>query len=104
MSLFTALFLLFLYFSLVRLYKNQCMNVLDSLLLAGWAIINFLLASMSHSSEHKPFNLFVLVTVLVIIAIPHVVLFGYIFYKMLKRVYKKVFPEVYCCTGEEFQM
>ena len=69
MSIFTASFLLFLYFYLFRPYKNQCMNVLDSLLLAGLTVINFLLASMSHSCEHKPFNLFALITVLVIIAI-----------------------------------
>ena len=100
MSIFTVSFLLFLYFSLVRPYKNQCMNVLDSLLLVGLAIINFLLASMTYGSEHKPFNLFVLITVLVIIAIPHVVLFGYIFHKMLKL---KCFQKFVAALVESFK-
>lgn len=88
MSMFLVSFLAFLYFSLVRPYKNQWMNVLDSLLLASLTIINFLLASMSHNSQHKSFNLFVLITVLIIIAIPHVVLFGYMLHMMLNSVYK----------------
>ena len=78
---FIWIFLLLLFFALVRPYKDQRMNVVDSLLLAGSALINLLLCFTSLSTEHKTFNLFVLVLVLVIIAIPQVLFFSYIFYK-----------------------
>ena len=88
MSVFTWTLLLLLFFALVKPYKNQVMNVLDSLLLASLAVINLLLVSTSHTFEYKTFNLIVLIAILVVIAIPHMILFGYLFYKLFNRVYK----------------
>ena len=88
-SVFTWTFLLLLFFALVKPYKDQCMNVLDSLLLAGTTVVSVLLAVTSHSIEHKAFNLLALIIVLVIIAIPHVVLCSYLLYKLLNCVQKR---------------
>ena len=85
---FTMAILLLLLFALLRPYKNQCMNVMDSLLLASTAVISFLLASTSKNFEHRAFNVFVLITVLIIIAIPQVILVGYIFHKLLMLLMK----------------
>ena len=86
MSVFTMTMLLLLFFALLRPYKNQRMNVLDSLLLAGSVVVSFLLASTYKTFEHKAFNIFVLITVLVIIAIPHVILFGYLLHKLALKL------------------
>ena len=80
-SMFIWIFLLLLFFALVRPYKDQYMNVVDNLLLAGLALISVLLCSTSLSIEHKTFNLCVLVVVLLIVAIPQVVFFVYLIYK-----------------------
>ena len=85
---FTMAILLLLFFALLRPYKDQRMNISDSLLLASSAIISFLLASTSKNFEHMAFNVFVLITVLIIIAIPHVILFGYFLHKLLAHILK----------------
>ena len=84
--MFTMAMFLLLFFALLRPYKNQHMNILDSLLLASAAVISFLLASTSKNIEHQAFNVFVLITVLIIIGIPHVILAVYFLHKLLKLV------------------
>lgn len=68
--MFIWVFLLLLFFSIVRPYKDQCMNVVDSLLLAGLELIYLLLCSTSYSVENKTFNLLMLVLVLIIMTCP----------------------------------
>ena len=79
---FIWVFLLLLFFSLVRPYKHENMNILDSLLLASLAMINLLLCSISYNIENKAFNLLILVLVLIIITFPQVILFIYVVYKL----------------------
>ena len=86
---FTMAMLLLLFFALLRPYKNQRMNILDSLLLASAAVISFLLASMSKNIEHQAFNVFSLITILIIIAIPHAILAGYFLHKLFKVVLRR---------------
>ena len=50
------------------------MNVVDSLLLAGLALMNLLLLFTSLNIEHKTFSLLAMILVLVIVAIPQVVM------------------------------
>ena len=88
---FTLAMLLLLFFALLRPYKNQCMNVMESLLLASTAVISFLLASTSKNFEHQAFNVSVLISVLIIIAVPQVILVGYILHKLLNHVLKLKF-------------
>ena len=85
---FTLAMLLLLCFALLRPYKNQRMNIMDSLLLASTAVISFLLASTNKNFEHQDFNLLVLISVLIIIAIPQVILVGYFLHKLLNHVLK----------------
>ena len=86
--MFLWVFLLLLFFALVRPYKDQRMNILDSLMMAGLALINLLLCSTSQNFENKTLNLFVLSLVLVIVAIPQLVLFVYLFYKVCRYLTK----------------
>ena len=88
MFMFFWVFLLLLFFSLVRPYKDQRMNVLDSLMMAGLALVNLLLSSTSQNTENKTLNLIVLIFVLIIIAIPQAVFFSYLFYKLCCRLVK----------------
>ena len=81
---FIWVILLLLFFALLRPYKDQRMNVLDSLLLAGLALINILLCSTAHYVENKTLQLFVLILVLVIIASPHLALIAYVFKLLVK--------------------
>ena len=92
---FIWVFLLLLFFALVRPYKDQRMNVVDSLLLSGLALISLLLLSTSLSIEHKTFNLFAMILVLVIIAIPQVVFFSYILYKVCISLNKFQYTKQY---------
>ena len=84
--------LLLLFFALVRPYKDQCMNVLDSLLLFGLVIVTLLLIITTHNVVYKTFNLLVLIIVLVIIAIPQAILYGFLLYKLCCRLCK-----LHCC-------
>ena len=71
---FMWVFLLLLFFALVRPYKDQYKNVLDSFLLAGLSLICLLFTTTSQCTEHKTFNEFVLTIIIVIITIPQAVL------------------------------
>ena len=88
---------LLLFFALARPYKDQRMNILDSLLLAGLAVINILLCSISYSVEYKTLNLLVLFLVLIIIASPQAVLLTYILYKLCGYLLKFKFPCIKRC-------
>ena len=79
---FIWVFLLLLYFALVRPYKDQRMNVLDSLLLAVLALISVLISCASENTEYKTLNVFMLTIVLILVAIPQAILFVYMFYKL----------------------
>lgn len=78
---FVFMFILLLFFALVRPYKDICLNISDSLLLAGVVVICFLLSITSRSST---FNQIILVIILLIILIPQVILYSYFFYKMIR--------------------
>ena len=93
---FIWVFLLLLFFALVRPYKDQRMNILDSLLLAGLALINVLLSCISESAEYKTLNLFVLTLILIIIAIPQTILFIYLCYKFCNRLIKHGCVKLQC--------
>ena len=85
---FASIFLLLLFYSLVRPYKNQRMNVLDSLLLAGLAIICLLLSGTLRRAEYLHFNLAALVIILMIVGIPQIILFLYLFFILIKYLFK----------------
>ena len=78
---FVFVFILLLFFALVRPYKDLCRNVSDSLLWAGTALICFLLNIIPNSST---LNHIILVSILIIIVTPQAILYGYVFYKMIK--------------------
>ena len=85
---FASVFLLLLFYSLARPYKNQLMNVLDSLLLAGLAIICLLLSSTLRRADYLHFNLAVLIIILLIVGIPQTILFLYLFFKLVRCLFK----------------
>lgn len=87
---FIWVFLLLLFFALVRPYKDQLMNILDSLLLAGLALINVLISFTYKNAEYKTLNLFILTVVLIVTAIPQAVLFIYLIYKLIKCCFVKL--------------
>ena len=78
---FVWVFLLLLFFALVRPYKDQRMNILDSLLLAVLALISGLICFASQNTANKTLNVLVLAIVLILIAVPQAVLFIYVFCK-----------------------
>ena len=81
---FIFIFTLLLFFALVRPYKEVCWNVSDSLLLAGVALICFLLNIITKTST---FNRVILVTILIIIVIPQAILYSYVFYRMIRLLF-----------------
>lgn len=88
---FVLVFLLLLFYCLVRPYKDQRMNVLDSLLLAGLAMICFLFLGTVRKPDFVDFNLAALILILIIIAVPQVVLFIYLVLKLFKYLSKLKF-------------
>ena len=86
MLIFMLVFLLMLFFSLVRPYKNQKMNIIDSLLLAGLAIVCFLFIGTFRGRRHQRFNNVALIVVLVIIGVPQLVLICYVLYRLFAYV------------------
>ena len=96
MLTFVWVFLLLLFFALVRPYKDQRMNILDSLLLAGLALINALISCTSENTEYKTLNLVLLTVVLILIAIPQAVLLIYLFCKLSNRLIKHCCIKLHC--------
>jgi hypothetical protein len=85
---FVWVFLLLLFYALVRPYKDQRMNILDSLLLAMLALISVLITFASQNTANKALNVFVLAVVLTLIAIPQAILFIYVFCKLCSHLMK----------------
>ena len=78
---FIFVFILLLFFALVRPYKDLRWNISDSLLWAGIFLICFLLNIVTNSST---LNHIILVAILIIMIIPQAVLYGYVLYKMIR--------------------
>lgn len=92
---FIWVFLLLLFFALVRPYKDQYRNVLDSLLLAVLSLISVLVSFASRNTENKALNVFVLAVVMILIAIPQVMLFIYMIYKLCNRLIESCCIKLY---------
>lgn len=73
-SVFLCVFFLFLFIALVRPYKDQQMNVLDSILLSGLAVISVLFTGMYPTVESQHVNVLILIVILIVTALPLVVL------------------------------
>ena len=74
-SVFLWVLLLLLFIALARPYKDQRMNILDSLLLANLAVVCLLLTGMYPTVENQYINVLILTVIFVVIAIPHAILF-----------------------------
>ena len=83
-SVFLWVFLLLLFIALVRPYKDQRMNILDSLLLAGLVIVCLLLTGVHPTVENQHINVLILTVIFVVIAIPHAVLFAFVASKVCR--------------------
>ena len=77
-SVFVWVFFLLLFIALVRPYKDQQMNILDSLLLAGVAFICVLLTGMYPTIKNQHINVLILIVIFVVVAIPQAVLFMFV--------------------------
>ena len=86
--IFILVFLLLLFFALFRPYKNQRMNISDSLLLAALAVICFLLIITSQNTKLSTFNYMILIIVLVIVVFPQAILYSYFLYKIFRHIVK----------------
>lgn len=87
MVTFFFTFILLLFFVVFRPYKDQRMNVIDALFLAGLTLISFLLITASMNDEYKTFNLVILVVVLVIVAVPQAILYCYLLHKLCSCIF-----------------
>ena len=85
-SMFVWVFLLLLFTALIRPYKTQRMNILDSLMLASLAFVCVLFTAMYPTIKYQHINVLILIVVLIIIALPQAVLFFFIALKVCKCV------------------
>ena len=91
MSVFLWVFLLLLFIALVRPYKKKCMNVLDSLLFAGLAVVCVLLTGVSPSVKNQHVNLLILIVIFIVIGMPQAVIFTYVVYKICRYLCMRPF-------------
>ena len=84
---FLIVFLLLLFIALVRPYKDQQMNVLDSLLLAGLAAICVLFTGIYPTVKNQHINALMLIVIFIIIAMPQAVLFIFVALKICRCFY-----------------
>ena len=87
-SVFLWVFLLLLFVALVQPYKDQRMNVLNSLLFAGLAIICVLLTGIYPTVKNQHINVLMLIVIFIIIGVPQTVLFTYVTYKICQYLCK----------------
>ena len=86
-SVFVWVFMLLLFVALVRPYKDQQMNILDSVLLAGLAVVCVLFTGMYPTVKNQHVNLFTLIVILIVIALPQLVLFIFVTLKVCVFLY-----------------
>lgn len=90
-SVFLWVFLLLLFIALVRPYKDQQMNFLDSLLLAGLAVICVLFTSIYPTVKNHHINVLMLIVIFIIIGMPQAVLITYVAFKICPYLCKPLF-------------
>ena len=87
-SVFLCVSLLLLFIALVRPYKNQRLNVLDSVLLAGIATVCVFFTGMYPTVKSQHVNLLILIVILIVVALPQAVLCIFISSKICTCLYK----------------
>ena len=87
-SVFLLVFLLLLFVGLARPYKDQRMNILDSLLLSILAVVCVLLTVLYPTVRNQLINTFIVILIFIVIGAPHAVLFTYVLYKICRYLHK----------------
>ena len=88
-SVFLWVFLYLLFIALVQPYKDQRMNVLDSLLLAGLAVVCVLFTGIYPTVKNQHINVLALIVIFIVIAVPQAVLFTFVVYKICRYLCRR---------------